>query len=48
MEPDKALIMFEKNLEKMEKIGKYDSINVIVEMAMILGYDYALCEGDEK
>ena len=42
MNTDKAFEMFMEKSDEMEKIGGYDSVDVIVEMAMMLGYDYAL------
>jgi len=38
----KELKMFEDMQEEMEVIMKDDSINVMVERAMVLGYHYAL------
>ena len=42
MNTDKAFEMFMEKSDEMEKIGGYDSVDVIVEMAMMLGYDYAI------
>ena len=39
---ENELRMFEDMHEEMEKIMKDDSINVMVERAMVLGYHYAL------
>ena len=42
MRCDKELKMFEDMQGEMEVIMKDDSINVMVERAMVLGYHYAL------
>ena len=47
MKFDKELKMFEYMQEEMEIIMKDDSINVMVERAMVLGYHYALNVGDK-
>ena len=46
MRCDKELKMFEDMQEEMEVIMKDDSINVMVERAMVLGYHYALQKND--